>query len=272
MTADGPRDGSLSGRVALVAGAGQTPGETIGNGRATAILLARRGALVATADRDLARAKDTVDAIESDGGKAIAIELDVTNLDSCESAVADVAEREGRLDILHHNVGIGTGDAGATSIEPAAWQLIHDVNLTAAWHTSRAVLPHMREAGSGVITHVSSAAAVCSTPFLAYKTSKAAMNAMVQQLALSNARFGIRVNAIMPGLIDTPMAIEGISEATGISRERLRTQRDDMVPLSGRMGTAWDVAHAAAFLASDEAAFITGIALAVDGGQSARVG
>jgi NAD(P)-dependent dehydrogenase (short-subunit alcohol dehydrogenase family) len=107
---------------------------------------------------------------------------------------------------------------------------------------------------------------------VAYKTSKAAVNAFSHSLALGNARYGIRVNVIMPGLIDTPMAIEGISRARGVSKEELRRQRDAQVPLRGQMGTAWDVAHAALFLASDEARFVTGVVLPVDGGQSARIG
>jgi NAD(P)-dependent dehydrogenase (short-subunit alcohol dehydrogenase family) len=130
----------------------------------------------------------------------------------------------------------------------------------------------MREQRSGVITNVSSIAAVCATGIVAYKTSKAGVNAYTQSLAVGNAKYGIRANVIMPGLMNTPMAIEGIAGALGIDRETLIRQRDAQVPLGRRMGTAWDVAHAALFLASDEAGFITGVALPVDGGQSARVG
>jgi NAD(P)-dependent dehydrogenase (short-subunit alcohol dehydrogenase family) len=122
------------------------------------------------------------------------------------------------------------------------------------------------------VVNISSAAAVCSTPFLAYKTSKAAVNALTQQLAMTSARRGVRVNAVMPGLMDTPMAIEGIAEATGIGRDDLRAKRDAMVPLGQKMGTAWDVANAVLFLASDESRFITGVVLPVDGGQQARIG
>jgi NAD(P)-dependent dehydrogenase (short-subunit alcohol dehydrogenase family) len=130
----------------------------------------------------------------------------------------------------------------------------------------------MRDQRSGAITNVSSVGAVCTMPTVAYKTSKAGVNAYTQSLALGNAKYGIRANVIMPGLMNTPMAIEGISRALGVSKAELIAKRDAQVPLRGKMGSAWDVAHAALFLASDEAGFITGVALAVDGGQSARIG
>jgi NAD(P)-dependent dehydrogenase (short-subunit alcohol dehydrogenase family) len=130
----------------------------------------------------------------------------------------------------------------------------------------------MRQRGSGSIVNVSSLAAVASTPLTAYKISKAGMNALGQSLAMANARHGIRVNTIMPGLMDTPMAIEGNAQAQGITRDELRQRRDRAVPLRGKMGTAWDVAYASLFLHSDEAGFITGVVLPVDGGQGARVG
>ena len=132
------------------------------------------------------------------------------------------------------------------------------------------------EADSSLLAHprvpCAPCAAVCATPIVAYKVSKAGINAYTQSLAIGNAKHGIRANVIMPGLINTPMAIEGISSALGVAKEELIRRRDAQVPLCGRMGTAWDVAHAALFLASDEAGFITGVALAVDGGQSARIG
>jgi NAD(P)-dependent dehydrogenase (short-subunit alcohol dehydrogenase family) len=133
-------------------------------------------------------------------------------------------------------------------------------------------LPVMREQGSGVITNISSIAAVCSTPIVAYKSSKAAINAYTQSLAVGNAKYGIRANVIMPGLMNTPMAIEGISSAMKIPKDDLIRARDAQVPLGAKMGTAWDVAWASVFLASDEAGFVTGVALPVDGGQSARIG
>ena len=246
----GLRTVRLEGKVAIVVGAGQTPGETIGNGRATAILFAREGARVFLVDRDLESARDTQSMIEGEGRVGVVFEAD----------------------ILHNNVGIGMGDAGPTHLSEENWQRIIDVNLKSVFLTSKHVLPVMREQESGVIINISSIAAVCSVGMLAYKTSKAGVNALTHSLALGNARYGIRVNAIMPGLMNTPMAIETISQVRGVEREQLVRERDAQVPLSGGMGTAWDIAYAALFLASEEAKFITGVVLPVDGGQSARIG
>jgi NAD(P)-dependent dehydrogenase (short-subunit alcohol dehydrogenase family) len=130
----------------------------------------------------------------------------------------------------------------------------------------------MRAAGHGSIVNISSIASICSTNTAAYQISKAGVNTLTQHLAMGVARHGIRVNAVLPGLMNTPMAIEGISAARGIDREQLITERDASVPLGHKMGTAWDVAYASLFLASDEAKFITGVLLPVDGGQSVRRG
>ena len=130
----------------------------------------------------------------------------------------------------------------------------------------------LRQQLSGSIINISSVAAVCSVGIVAYKASKAAVNALTHSIAMGNARYGIRANVIMPGLMNTPMAIEGISAARGVTKQQLIAERDARVPLGGKMGSAWDVAYAALFLASDEARFITGVMLPVDGGQSARIG
>ncbi len=262
----------LEGKVGIVVGAGQTPGDTIGNGRATAILFAREGARVLAIDRDREAAEATVAAIALEGGRAEAFQADATREDDCLAMVGRCVDVFGRVDILHNNVGIGDGDAGPASVALEAWERIIDVNLKSVALPCKAVLPVMREQAGGVITNISSIAAVCSTSIIAYKTSKAGVNAYTQSLALGNARFGIRANVIMPGLMDTPMAIEGPSRARGIAKDAFRAQRDAQVPLGAKMGTAWDIAHAALFLSSDEARFITGVALPVDGGQSARVG
>lgn len=269
---DGALDPSLHGRVAVVVGAGQTPGSTIGNGRATSVLLARSGATVLAVDRDEASAAETVARIEADGGTASTLRADVTREADAERIASEVIERYGRVDILVNNVGIGTGDTGATKLAEDAWDRIHDVNLKGMWLTCKHVLPLLRGQGSGSVINISSAAATCSTPFLAYKTSKAGVNALTQQLAMTSAKRNVRVNAMAPGLMDTPMAIESITEALAIDADELRRARDAMVPLGAEMGTAWDVAHAVRFLASDEARFITGVVLPVDGGQAARIG
>jgi NAD(P)-dependent dehydrogenase (short-subunit alcohol dehydrogenase family) len=264
--------GRLADKVAIVVGGGQTPGETIGNGRATAVLFAREGARVLVVDRDLTAARETVSQIEDEGGAATAHEADATREAECVALIARCVELHGRIDVLHNNVGIGGGDAGPAHLEEEAWDRILQVNLKSVILPCKHVLPVMRRQRAGSIVNVSSIAAVCATPIVAYKTSKAGINAYTQSLAVGNAKHGIRANVIMPGLMNTPMAIEGISRALGIDREVLIRQRDAQVPLLGKMGTAWDVAYAALFLASDEARFITGVALAVDGGQSARVG
>ena len=207
----------LKDKVAIVVGAGQTPGDTIGNGRATAIVYAREGARVLVVDRRLESAQDTCQMIATEGGHAVAFRADATNSDDCRSMVECCVQQFGRLDILHNNVGIGDRDSGPTHLEEEAWDRIMDVNMKSVFLPCKQSLPVMREQGRGSIISISSIAAVCSVGMLAYKTSKAGINAMTHQMALGNARYGIRVNAIMPGLMDTPMAIEGISAARHMS-------------------------------------------------------
>lgn len=264
--------GRLEGKVAVVVGAGQTPGETIGNGRATAVVFAREGASVLCVDRRLEAAQQTVAQIEEAGGTAVAHEADATDEAACEVFISDVVERWGRIDILHNNVGIGAGDGPPHRIEMEAWDRIFDVNLKSAVLPTKKALPFMREQKSGAIINVSSVGAVCYMPTAAYKSSKAALNAYTQTLAVGNAKYGVRANVIMPGLMDTPMAVDGLARATGQDRKVVAEMRSAVVPLRAQMGDAWDVAHAALFLASEEARFITGVLLPVDGGQSARVG
>ena len=262
----------LANKVAIVVGAGQTPGETIGNGRATAITFAREGAKCLLVDKDAERAEETCAMIEAEGGTAEICAADITREADCERIASACVEHFGRIDILHNNVGIGGGDAGPTHIKAEDWDRIFAVNTKAVAMTCKHVVPIMRQQKSGVVLNVSSVAATCSVGIVAYKASKAALNAYSHSLAIGNAKHGIRVNVISPGLMDTPMAIEGISKARGIPKEDLRALRNAQVPLDGGMGDAWDVANAALFLASDEAKFITGIVLPVDGGQSALVG
>jgi len=265
--------GRLDGRRAVVVGAGQTPGDTIGNGRATAVRFAQEAARVLLVDRDEASARETASLIADGGGAAEVLVADIADPEGPRRIVAAAQEAFGGIDILHHNVGIGAGDASPTRVTEEAWDRIFNVNLKAMWRTCKEVVPVMREQGSGVIVCVSSIAAVAAAGNLtAYKVSKAGVNALVHALATTNARYGIRVNCIMPGLIDTPMGVDAAAEARHISREDLAAARARTVPLGQRQGSAWDVANAALFLASDEAAFITGVVLPVDGGQSARIG
>ncbi|MCS6924639.1 MAG: glucose 1-dehydrogenase [Candidatus Binatia bacterium] len=262
----------LRDKVAIVVGAGQTPGDTIGNGRATAILYAREGAKVLLVDRRLESAQETQEMIRKEGGTAVACRADATREEDCRQFVQVCLDHFGWIDILHNNVGIGDGDGQVFQLTEEVWDRILGVNMKSVLFPCKQVLPIMRQQRAGSIINISSIAAVCTVGILAYKTSKAGVNAITHQLALANAKYGIRVNAIMPGLMDTPMAIEGISKARGISKEQLRKERDAQVPLGAKMGTAWDVAYASLFLASDEAKFITGVILPVDGGQSARIG
>jgi NAD(P)-dependent dehydrogenase (short-subunit alcohol dehydrogenase family) len=262
----------LAGKQAVVVGAGQTPGETIGNGRATAILFAREGARVLCVDRDLASAQETVDMIAAEGGTAFAHQADITKEAQCQAMIAAAKERLGRIDILHNNVGIGRGDNAVQRLEESAFDRILTVNLKGMWLTIKHALPVMREQGGGVITNISSLAAIAPSNIVAYGISKAGVNKLTTVTAAANSRHMIRCNAIMPGLMDTPMAVSGNAEARGESTAAIRAARDARVPLGGKMGTAWDVAYAALFLASDEAKFITGVLLPVDGGMSVRMG
>jgi NAD(P)-dependent dehydrogenase (short-subunit alcohol dehydrogenase family) len=262
----------LRDKVAVVVGAGQTHGDTIGNGRATAILFAREGARVVLVDCDPESVGETRAMIEAEGGACRVCEADITRAADCRAFTQTALDAYGGIDVLHNNVGVGAGDKEAVQLGEEAWDRILDVNLKGMFLSCQQVLPVMRRQGHGSIINISSIAAVCSTNLTAYKISKAGVNAMTQTLANGNAKYGIRVNAIMPGLINTPMAIEGHARARNISKEDLIRERDAQVPLRGRMGTAWDVAHAALFLASEEAQFITGVVLPVDGGQCARIG
>jgi NAD(P)-dependent dehydrogenase (short-subunit alcohol dehydrogenase family) len=263
----------LQGKVGIVVGAGQTPGDTIGNGRAAALLFAREGAKVLLVDRELQRADETAAIIAQEGGEARCMAGDWTRAADCKAYVGACVAAWGRVDFLHNNVGSGTGDGPPADIAEDAYDRIMQINLKGCLLSCQAVLPVMREQASGTIVNISSIAALAYAPGLtAYRLSKIGMNMLGQQLAMSHAKYGIRVNTIMPGLMDTPMAIEGQASARKIPKEQLRAERDKRVPLRAKMGTAWDVAYAALFLHSDESAFITGVALPVDGGQSARIG
>ena len=264
----------LDRQSAIVVGGGQTPGQTIGNGRATAITYARAGARVLVADRDLDAAAATVAEITAEGGDAVPFRADVTDEADIAAMVADACDRWGRLDILHNNVGISVagGDAEISKIEGEAFDRIMAINLKSMVLAIKHALPVMRGQQSGNIINISSTAAHEDYPWVTYKASKAAAKAMTEQVALQNAPHGIRVNCIQPGLMNTPMAVDARMDAWNMTREEVVAMRDAKVPLGGKMGTAWDVANAALFLVSDEARFITGVTLMVDGGAHCRIG
>ncbi len=266
----------LEHKIAIVVGAGQGPGTGMGNGRATVIRFAQEGASVLAVDRDLASAEETATMAnkEARGGACAAFEADVTREASLQAIIDHAKAKWGRIDILHYNVGlsIAGGDAPATEITAEAFDRIVAINLRGMVLACKHVLPVMRAQQSGVIIGISSVAAWERYPYVAYKATKAAMVAYVEQLAILNAEHGIRANVILPGLMDTPMAVDTRARATGKSRAEIAAMRDARVPLRKKMGTAWDVANAALFLASDEANFITGVSLPVDGGALVNIG
>lgn len=261
----------LANKVAIVVGGGQQPGETIGNGRATASRFAQEGAIVLVVDINEERADDTVAHIKAEGGKASGLIADITDEADCASIASTCVERYGRIDILHNNVGRSRGDDDIALLSHKMWQELLTMNLTGMFLTCKHVLPKMRAQKSGVIINISSTSSLAARQTITYKTTKGAINTMTQHLSSENASYGIRVNAILPGLMDTPMAIERRTKERGVERKVIREERDEQVPM-GRMGTAFDVANAAVFLASDEAQYITGVLLPVDGGLLTKIG
>jgi NAD(P)-dependent dehydrogenase (short-subunit alcohol dehydrogenase family) len=264
----------LKDRIAIVVGAGQSPGEGVGNGRATALTFAREGAKVLCVDRRLESARETAAMIADQGGTAVAFEADVTRDAELRAMAADAHGRWGRIDILHNNVGVSIsgGDAELLDITEEAFDRCVAINLKGTILACKHVIPVMRAQSSGAIVNISSMAAITTYPLVAYKATKSAMIAFTEQLAYQNARYGIRANVILPGLMNTPMAVDTRAREFGKSRAEIEAERDAKVPLRRKMGTAWDVANAALFLASDEASFITGVTLPVDGGASVRRG
>ena len=263
--------GRLAGKTAIVVGAGQQPGQTIGNGKAIALTFARERAEVLCVDRELSRAEGTAAEIVAAGGTAFAFAADIVS--EADAIVAVALERWGRIDVCVDNVGIGhRGDGPAHAHDDDAFDTVFAVNFSGARRLVKAVLAPMRAAESGSIVLVSSLASTAGANMVAYEISKAALNRLAIATALGSARRGVRCNAILPGLIDTPMGVGGTAERDGRDMAAQRSARNAMVPLKGGMGSAWDVGNAALFLASDEARFVTGVLLPVDGGQGARIG
>ena len=265
----------LAGKIAVVVGAGQSPGEGIGNGRATVLRFAQEGARILAVDRDLASAEETAALAAKDGGECVAFQADVTREATLLAAMQEAVRRWGRLDILHNNVGVsvGGGDKPLDELTEEAYDRVSAINLRGTIMACKHAVPIMRRQHAGAIINISSVAAWENTyPLVTYKVTKAGMIAFTQQLALQNAPYGIRVNCILPGLMDTPMAVDTRARVSNRSRAEVAAERDAKVPLRGKMGTGWDVANAALFLASDEADFITGVALPVDGGALVKIG
>ncbi len=259
----------LEGRVALVFGAGSI-GEGWGNGKAAAVAYAREGARVACVDRDLASAAATCALIEREGGSAIALQADVTSSPEIGACVAAVEEAFGAIDILHNNVGINVA-GGVEEASEESWRRVMDVNATSVFLTCKAVLPIMVRQGRGAIVNISSLAAIRWTgyPYVSYYASKAAVNHFTRAVAIEYASRGIRANCILPGVMDTPHVYSQIS-GYHADVEEMRAKRAAITPMK-RQGDAWDVAWASVFLASDEARYITGVELPVDGGLHVTV-
>lgn len=257
--------GRLAGRIAVIVGAGQQPGGSLGNGRATAERFAQEGATLLLVDIDEGWAHDTLTAVERHGHPASLLRADITRESDCQAIIDTCIERYGRIDILHNNAGRSKGDNKTSEVTGDTWDSIMALNLKGMFLTCKHALPHMVAQKSGCIINISSTASLAGRPTVTYKTSKGAVNALTQHIAFENAAHGVRANAILPGLIDTPMAIERRAQERGVSRDVIRAERDALVPM-GFMGSAWDVANAAVFLASDEARYVTGVLLPVDGG------
>ena len=263
--------GRLHDKVAIVTGAGSS-GPGWGNGKATAVLFAREGARVLAVDLHREALEETRGIIREEGNVCEPYVADVTDGTRVEDLVRHCVARFGRIDVLHNNVGI-VEVGGCVEASEASWDRVMDVNLKSMFLTCKAVLPHMERQGRGVIVNISSVAALrwLGVPYVSYTASKAAILGFTQSIALEYARKGIRANCILPGLMNTPMIVKPLAGiyAQG-DVEKMLAARAAQCP-TGAMGDAWDVAYAALFLASDEARYITGAQLVVDGGLTCKV-
>ncbi|MDQ4060890.1 MAG: SDR family oxidoreductase [Pseudomonadota bacterium] len=262
--------GKLQDRVAIVFGAGSV-GEGWGNGKASAVAYARAGAKVACVDMNKAAAEATAGIITGEGGSAVALQADVTRLDEVRAATDAAVRALGRLDILHNNVGI-TAAGGPVEASEESWDRVMNVNVKSMFFTCKCAIPVMLEQGRGAIVNISSLASIRWTGYnySSYYASKAAVNNFTRGVAIEYASRGIRANCILPGLMDTPHIYQQITTFYA-SMDEMVAARHKLSP-TGRMGTAWDVANAAVFLASDDAAYINGVELPVDGGLHVKAG
>jgi NAD(P)-dependent dehydrogenase (short-subunit alcohol dehydrogenase family) len=256
------RAGRVEGKVAIVTGAGSTPGPGVGTGKATAVVLAREGASVLLVDLHPERAEETLQMISGEGGKAQVFAADVTRAAGCEAMVRAAVDAFGTVDILVNNVGLAQLGTVVDTTEEA-WDRALDVNLRSAFLASKYAVPVMAEKGAGSIVNIASISALRGDGTVAYSAAKGGLIAMTVDMAYSHGRQGIRANAIAPGHITTPMVLS--VSAPGARAEFMNTMRAE-AGLLGTPGTGWDVAWAAAFLASDEARWITGAVLPVESG------
>jgi NAD(P)-dependent dehydrogenase (short-subunit alcohol dehydrogenase family) len=266
------REGRLAGKVAIVVGAGSI-GPGWGNGKATAVLFAREGARVFCVDVNRSAAEETVGIIREEGGEADVYEADATKTAEVEGLVRACKERFGRIDILDNNIGVAEV-GGVVDLPEEVWDRAFEVNLKTCFLGMKHVIPVMEEQGSGSIVNISSIASVrySGVPYASYYATKAAMNHLTRTTALEYAAKGIRINAVLPGLMKTPTVehAPGLVDHYGEGDvEAMWRARDALCPM-GHMGDAWDVANAVLFLASDDARYITGIELLVDGGTSQK--
>ena len=255
-------------KVALVLGAGSV-GPGWGNGKAAAVLYAREGARVVAVDVNRAAAEETKAIIDDEGRACAVLEADVSRADQMQALVAQTVESHGRIDILHNNVGI-LRLGGAVDLSEDDWDLQFDVNVKSMFLALKYVLPHMEVQGSGSIVNISSTAAKrwYGVSYIAYSASKAAIGGMMRTVTADYADKGIRCNTVIAGLIDTPLIRASLTQAyAGGDVDEMIRIRDRQSP-TGKMGTAWDVAYACLFLASDEARYVNGAELVVDGGFS----
>jgi NAD(P)-dependent dehydrogenase (short-subunit alcohol dehydrogenase family) len=256
------RAGRVEGKVAIVTGAGSTPGPGIGTGKATAVVLAREGASILLVDLYPERAEETREMISAEGGKAEVFAADVTKADQCQAMVEAAVEAFGTVDILVNNIGLASLGTVVDTTEEA-WDRALDVNLRTAFLASKYAVPVMANQGAGSIVNISSISALRGDGTLAYSAAKGGLIAMTIDMAYSHGRQGIRVNAIAPGHITTPMVLS--VSAPGPRADYMNTMRAE-AGLLGTPGTGWDVGWAATFLASDEARWITAAVLPVESG------
>ena len=244
-----------------------------GNGKATAVLFAREGARVFAVDINLAAAEETREIIIAEGGQCTAYQADVSQSADVAAMVEHCLETYGRIDILHNNVGI-LEVGGCVEASEESWDRVNEVNLKSVFLICKHVLPHMERQGGGAIVNISSVAGIrwLGVPYVSYSATKGAVNQLTQSIALQYARKKIRANAILPGFMETPMVAHSLAETYAEGDiEKMVEIRNQLCP-TGEMGDAWDVAHAALFLASAEARYITGTQLGVDGGLTCTVG